>query len=179
MNEVCKISTSITSEQDFILARWIMAQPSQDWGLIQLGNQSTWEIRTWRENQHHNCSVLLSKMQKHLNKQRNYPYSWNQSSHLCHLMSSSAFRAQSLKSPHWAVSPQLQHTKMLWDTRNRQSLHICLADYWVPTTKKISYCFHTFASFFLRHLNLFFQSFPRAGSWSSQPGALLSLANDL
>lgn len=112
--------------------------------------------------------------------ERNYPCSLNQSSHLCSpLMSSFASRARSLRSTQLALTPWLQHTKMLWDTRDQQSLHICLAGYWAPITKSISCCFHTLESFSIRNLPLFCQGFSRAGSWSSQPAALLALAKDL
>lgn len=47
-----------------------MAEPSQDWGLILLGNQQTWEIKAGRENKHGTYSVLLNTVQKHLNKQK-------------------------------------------------------------------------------------------------------------
>lgn len=39
MDEACKISTSISFKQDFLLGRWNMAETSQDWGLVRLGNQ--------------------------------------------------------------------------------------------------------------------------------------------
>lgn len=47
-----------------------MAEPSQDWGLILLGNQQTWEIKAGRKNKWDDYSVLLNTEQKHVNEQR-------------------------------------------------------------------------------------------------------------
>lgn len=47
-----------------------MAAPSQDWGLIPLGNQQTWEIKAGRENKWDAYNVPLNTEQKHLNEQR-------------------------------------------------------------------------------------------------------------
>jgi len=41
-----------------------MAEPDQDWGLILLSNQLTWEIKARKENKHVTYSVLLNTVQK-------------------------------------------------------------------------------------------------------------------